>query len=122
MFLSPDREVIQSYRSFLDSRTQTPVKPKRFILRGLRNVEGKLIGTMFGSIVPLTEEVGEHQERVKWELGYDIDPEYWGKGLGKGMIGFTVNWAGWLGIDTLIAVSLPFTGECIANHSESLHC
>ena len=36
---------------------------------------------------------------------YDLDPLYWGKGLGRGMIEFLVNWAGWLGVDVVTAVS-----------------
>ena len=121
MFLLPDREALGSYRSFLNSSAPSPAKPERFILRGLRTVEGKLIGNLFGSIVPASDEAEGVQKRESWELGYDLDPDYWGKGLGKRMIGFEVNWAGWLGIDTLVAVSLPFTDGRIANDSESFN-
>lgn len=44
--------------------------------------------------------------KEKWEIAYDLDPAHWGKGLGRGMIGFLVQWAGWLGVDVVTAVSL----------------
>jgi len=49
--------------------------------------------------------IDEETGKEKWEIAYDLDPDYWGKGLGKWMIGFLVNWAGWIGIDTITAVS-----------------
>jgi len=47
----------------------------------------------------------EDRGKEKWEIAYDLDPLYWGKGLGRGMIEFLVNWAGWLGVDVVTAVS-----------------
>lgn len=62
---------------------------------------------LFSFIVPLDDETSPAEDRghIKWEIAYDLDPNYWGKGLGKGMIGFLVNWAGWLGVDVVTAVS-----------------
>jgi RimJ/RimL family protein N-acetyltransferase len=48
--------------------------------------------------------IDEETGKEKWEIAYDLDPDHWGKGLGKGMIGFLVNWAGWIGVDVITAV------------------
>lgn len=62
---------------------------------------------LFSYIVP--DDSTQEKEDIgheKWEIAYDLDPAHWGKGLGKGMIAFLVNWAGWSGVDVLTAVSL----------------
>lgn len=62
---------------------------------------------LFSFTVPDDDESSPVEDRgkEKWEIAYDLDPAFWGKGLGKGMIGFLVNWAGWLGVTVVTAVS-----------------
>jgi GNAT superfamily N-acetyltransferase len=48
----------------------------------------------------------DEEGNEKWEIAYDLDPDYWGKGLGGGMIGFLVQWAGWTGVWVVTAVGL----------------
>jgi RimJ/RimL family protein N-acetyltransferase len=58
---------------------------------------------MIGNLA-LFSYVDEEGGKEKWEIAYDLDPDHWGKGLGKGMIGFLVKWAGWMGVDVITAV------------------
>ena len=64
---------------------------------------------LFSFIVPDDDATSPAEDfgKEKWEIAYDLDPDYWGKGLGRGMIDFLVNWAGWLGVDVVTAVSTP---------------
>jgi RimJ/RimL family protein N-acetyltransferase len=43
--------------------------------------------------------------KKKWEISYDLDPNHWGQGLGKGIIGFLVSMGSWMGANVLTAVS-----------------
>jgi RimJ/RimL family protein N-acetyltransferase len=109
MFLTPDRAALPSFRTYLDPSSSSPQKPKQYLLRALRTAQGQMIGNaaLFSYIVPDNDETSPVEDRgkEKWEIAYDLDPLYWGKGLGRGMIEFLVNWAGWLGVDVVTAVS-----------------
>jgi RimJ/RimL family protein N-acetyltransferase len=108
MFLNPDRAAIPSFRKCIDASYSNPEKPKRYLLRALRTAQGQMIGNtdLFSFIVAENDETSPLEDRgkQKWEIAYDLDPAYWGKGLGRGMIDFLVNWAGWLGVDVVTAV------------------
>jgi RimJ/RimL family protein N-acetyltransferase len=109
MFLTPDRAALPSFRTYLDPSSSEPEKPKQYLLRALRNAQGQMIGNaaLFSYIVADNDETSPVEDRgkEKWEIAYDLDPNYWGEGLGRGMIEFLVNWAGWLGVDVVTAVS-----------------
>ena len=81
---------------------------------------------LFSFTVPADDETSPEEDRgkVKWEIAYDLDPEYWGKGLGRGMIGFLVNWAGWLGVDVVTAVShlSPLFSLLAPDDTEGRYC
>lgn len=99
LFLTPDRSpaVLDAYRS--GSVHSQPPMETRYILRALRTLEGgKMIGNL--DLFPVTEE-------NRWEIAYDLDPEYWGQGLGSMMVGFLVQWAGCTGVKVVSAVSSP---------------
>lgn len=89
MFLRPDREYLDNYRSLV------PPKEGWYVFRALRTKEGKMIGNLALYDVP-----GEG----RWEIAYDLDPDYWGRGLGGMMVGFLVNWAGVIGVKVISAV------------------
>jgi RimJ/RimL family protein N-acetyltransferase len=104
MFLIPDRAHIPSYKSYVKDPSSKP--PKQCILRALRTTEGKIVGNAF--LLSAKEEKDGVEKEVN-EIGYDLDVDYWGKGLGKFMVQFLVNWAGWVGLETIFAVSpIPF--------------
>lgn len=109
MFLKPDRAAIPDFRAYVESSSPNSEKPKRYLLRALRTAEGQMIGNtdLFSFTVAENDETSPVEDRgkEKWEIAYDLDPLYWGKGLGRGMIEFLVNWAGWLGVDVVTAVS-----------------
>nr|ODN85747.1 hypothetical protein L203_04621 [Cryptococcus depauperatus CBS 7841] len=60
---------------------------------------GKVIGSVI--VGP-----GEKEEGV-WEIGYDLLPSYWGKGIGKCMILSTLEFLRWLGIKRVVAFYQP---------------
>jgi RimJ/RimL family protein N-acetyltransferase len=83
-------------------------RPKEYILKALRTREGKMIGSC--SLSSYTNGNSNRGldtgvEKGAWEITYDLDPEYWGRGMGKWIVGFLVNWAGWAGISSINAVS-----------------
>lgn len=99
MFLYPDRDHLDSYRDL------TPPHRGRYLLRALRTPEGKMIGNL---------DLFEIPEEGRWEIAYDLDPDYWGKGLGGMMVDFLVQWAGVIGVKVISAV-------CPLLHSHTSH-
>jgi GNAT superfamily N-acetyltransferase len=119
---------VPAFRDYLKQPNSDP-KPEQYLLRALRTSSGQMIGNtaLFNFTVPENDETSPMEDRgkVKWEIAYDLDPDYWGKGLGRGMIEFLVNWAGWLGLDAITAVSCSryrLASRPVTNDIESCYC
>lgn len=51
-------------------------------------------------------------EEGRWEIAYDLDPDYWGKGLGGMMVGSLVQWAGVIGVKLISTVCALSYTQC----------
>lgn len=104
MFLHPDRDHLESYRPL-----HPPIQG-RYILRALRNPQGRMIGNL---------DLFQVAEEGRWEIAYDLDPEWWGLGLGGMMVGFLVNWGGAIGVKVISAVCPAYFLSFIQQPSSS---
>ncbi|WWD22627.1 hypothetical protein CI109_107120 [Kwoniella shandongensis] len=91
----------RTYLQSLISALPTPLPPvlptgRKFPLGAVRQTStGRLVGS-----ISLGESV--HQPG-NWEVSYQLDPDYHGKGIGKGMIKAAVGFATWVGVKRVLA-------------------
>ncbi|TYJ55153.1 hypothetical protein B9479_004191 [Cryptococcus floricola] len=75
-----------------------------FVLNALREeATGKVVGMVF---------IGPSDRTLPgsggfWEVGYDLSPEYWGRGLGRRMVQGALGYAKWAGVTQVCAFHQP---------------
>jgi RimJ/RimL family protein N-acetyltransferase len=97
-------EICETLRSSLPPTTHTPFCP--FTI--LRDSTGKIVGEISmhpsRSVNPDMSSLARNQQ--VWKFGYVMDESVRGKGVGKEIAGFHVEFAKvWLGVGKMIAVS-----------------
>ncbi|WVQ75318.1 hypothetical protein IAR50_004934 [Cryptococcus sp. DSM 104548] len=85
-----------------------------FVFNALRETStGRVVGLVFTGPSDRTApdnatDNGEVRGRgAEWEIAYDLLPEFWGKGLGKGMVQGALAYAKWAGVKRVCAFYQP---------------
>ncbi|ODO01752.1 hypothetical protein I350_06581 [Cryptococcus amylolentus CBS 6273] len=75
-----------------------------FIFNALREEStGKVVGMVF---IGPSDQSGSGSGGL-WEVGYDLSPEYWGRGLGRRMVQGALEYAKWAGVTQVCAFHQP---------------